>query len=149
MTIMKKCWKYPSVGKDTDQLEMSQIAGRNAKWWENGLAVSYKGKYTLLWPKKSFLVICSREMKAYGHIHTHTTCTPRFIIALFMRVSNWKQPKHPSVSEWFTNRETPIQRNLTQQQRSKVLIYLCWMKGASLKRLYNVWSHWYDILKET
>ena len=55
--------------------------------------VKHRESYDLAIP---FLGIYLREMKTYTHTNT---CTWMFIVALFVTVNRWKQPKFPLTDE--------------------------------------------------
>ena len=43
------------------------------------------------------LDICPRKMPLHGH---QMTCTGMFIVAIFLKVPKWKQPKSSSSRKW-------------------------------------------------
>lgn len=56
-------------------------------------------------PVIAFLGIYPTEIKIYIHIKTGTGI---FVLALFVIIKNYKQPKIPSMDEWLNKTERPF-----------------------------------------
>ena len=100
-------------------LDHSYVAGRNITWYSHPgkwVAASYKIKYVITTQSSSCTVghVSQEEKKENIFSHTHTnTLTPLqkvLIIALFIIVQNWKEPRDAS-----TNCGIPI-LGMTPQQ---------------------------------
>ena len=64
-----------------------------------------------------FLHIYTREVK--GYVHTKT-CTWMFIVALFIIVKIWKQPKRPAIGKWTNSKNGILLSNEKNQDKDKV-----------------------------
>ena len=84
-----------------EKLEPLCSAGCNVKWnscVENGMVVPQKIKNgTIMWPSNSLLGIYLKW----------DICIPMFKVALFSRVTSWKEPKWSSVDEWINETYYP------------------------------------------
>lgn len=81
------------------------------------------------------------EMNTY--VHTET-CTQILTAALFIMVSNRKQPKCPSTGEWRNNvvyRHNVITKYWSPWQRGWTWKMLCSVKEAKPKTPQIMWSH--------
>lgn len=70
-------WQHQVLVKMLEQLELSLIAGGNAKWGshfqKSSLAISYEVKYTLTYDSPILLLgINPRDVKAMSNTKTHT-----------------------------------------------------------------------------
>lgn len=75
----------------------SPLLPMGIKWYSNSVrqfaAVSYK--LISLWPNVPRYLYNWHE-----NLCPHKTCTWMFLAALFVMVSNWGQPRYPSIGEW-------------------------------------------------
>ena len=99
---------------------------------EKCLVVSQKIKYKYritIWPSNFTTArYIPRELKTHVHLKT---CTWIFKAALFIKASEWKQPKCPSIYEWVTKYNIFIQGNMIQP-----------LKAVSTDVCYNMADPW-------
>lgn len=84
-------------------LDHSYVAGRNVMWYSHPgkwVAASYKIKYVIYTQSSNFTLehVSQEEKKKTYSTHTRTPVQKVLIIALFIIVQNWKEPRDASTN---------------------------------------------------
>ena len=155
MQIKAKIWDtsiHPLEG--LERKKDSYTADGDAKLcchFGKSLEVSYKIKLALpIWPSTS------RNLpEGNGRVCQYEDLRANFIIAWFVQVPKWKQPKYPSTGEWINKLwyihttdwiYSAIKRNkLWCTQEHGQISRTCWVKEARHKNQYTIRFHLYEV----